>query len=127
MSHFECFLTRFKMAFTANCNKFSLCHCVVGIATISNQQTLPLPSLHTMTSGSKERIIETRFSLPSNVFLHPSLSSQSSSTSSNQNPQNMKYATLGRIRKNTGYNKGKRQKYSKLSNISIVEETCLCI
>ena len=31
----------------------------------------------------------------------------------------MKYATLGRIRKNTGYNKGKKNE--KLSNISIVE------
>ena len=85
------------------------------ISCISNQQTLPLPSLHTMTmSGSKERIIETRFSLPSNVFLQPNLTMSSgtsySSGHSGQAAGNMgqnKYATLGRVRKNSGYNKGK--------------------
>ena len=59
-----------------------------------------------------------RFSLPTNVFLQPSLTMTSQSSSSGTNT---KYATLGRVRKSSnGLNKGMEEKYIILIHLNFI-------
>merc|ERR1712106_937375 len=63
------------------------------ISCISNQHTLPLSTLHTLNS-SKERMVETRFSLPANVFLQPNFGGAERANTSSEDIMSGKYATL---------------------------------
>jgi len=74
------------------------------ISCISNQHTLPMSTMH-MLNSSKERMVETRFSLPANVFLEPSFTTAKVSRTSPDDIMCVKYATLGRIKKNNNHNK----------------------
>ena len=80
---------------------------IVEISCISNQQTLPIPNIRDLPATS-ERMIETRFSLPANVFLSPSYVL---TAHNNEGPAFLhgKYATLGKVRKSSGYSGGRRE------------------
>jgi len=74
------------------------------ISCISNQHTLPMSTVH-MLNNSKDRMVETRFSLPANVFLQPNFGCGDIPSTSPESFVNGKYATLGRIKK-TNHHKG---------------------
>lgn len=59
--------------------------------------------------ASSDRMIETRFSLPANVFLTPSYVVTSHREGQGAPVIHGKYATLGRVRKHSGYSKGRRE------------------
>jgi len=63
------------------------------ISCISNERTLPL-ALHT------DRMMETRFSLPANVFLQPNIAVGEETNNSKAISAVGKYATLGHVKKN---------------------------
>ena len=58
-----------------------------------------------MLNNSKDRMVETRFSLPANVFLQPNFGCGDIPSTSPESFVNGKYATLGRIKK-TNHHKG---------------------
>ena len=82
---------------------------MLEISCISNQQTLPIPNIRDLPASS-ERMIETRFSLPANVFLTPSyvLTSHNNQGGSFLHG---KYATLGKVGRSSGYSGGGRTNF----------------